>query len=323
MTTLTETIGTQFFQLSTVGAGALAVGVEDVRQCIDIILRSIPGSDPMRPLFGCNAFKYVDKPIDVAVPNVKKEIYEALSLWEPRIEVTSITHQLINTSQLDFTITYRIIDDNILDSINYSSGGIVTASGSNSGNIIISAPIPVKIDNGVYRVSFFVNDKAVQPEIPQSGFISSSEMLVWINGHWANYGRWFVTDGALILYLNSGLATKATLIVTQTRQITLRVMIPELQPGQSYSVGFSPDGNSPTPFFPNEAIANLEDLIAWLNDSWEAYGRWVITTQAAQYSQGDFSNDFAGDFDNGNAVVTDKYLVFISDSLNSATLKFN
>lgn len=322
MTTLSEAIGTQFFQLSTVGAGALAVGVEDVRQCIDIILRTIPGSDPMRPLFGCYAYRFVDKPIGVAIPNVKKEIYEALDLWEPRIRVKLITHQLSDTSQLQFTVNYIIIDDDILDSINYSSGGVVTSGGSSSGNIIISAPIPLKMENGVYRASFFVNEKSVQPEIPLAGFGSASEMLIWITANWSNYGRWYITDGALVLYMNSGLATKAILIVTQTSQIIIKVLIPELQPAQTYSVEFLPDADLPVPSFPLGIISSLEELVFWLNSNWGIYGQWAVTTQTTQSSGGDFSGDFASDFDNGNSVATDKYLVFITENLNSATLNF-
>jgi phage baseplate assembly protein W len=67
----------------------------DIEQCIDIILGTRKGSDPHRPLFGCDAWIWLDTPPAIAVPNIVAEVVDALELWEPRIEVmrvlTSIT----------------------------------------------------------------------------------------------------------------------------------------------------------------------------------------------------------------------------------------
>lgn len=76
----------------TVGNPGQVVGdVADINQCIGIILTTRPGSDPHRPLFGCNAWLHLDKPIPVARPLVVADVIEALELWEPRINVVRVT----------------------------------------------------------------------------------------------------------------------------------------------------------------------------------------------------------------------------------------
>jgi hypothetical protein len=76
----------------TVGnPGQVVKDADDINQCIGIILTTRPGSDPHRPLFGCNAWLHLDKPIPVARPLVVADVVEALELWEPRIKVVRVT----------------------------------------------------------------------------------------------------------------------------------------------------------------------------------------------------------------------------------------
>ena len=46
--------------------GGIAEGVNDINQCIAIILETPKGSDPHRPDFGSDILKYVDYPINIA-----------------------------------------------------------------------------------------------------------------------------------------------------------------------------------------------------------------------------------------------------------------
>lgn len=319
MTTIAENIGNQYFQLSTLGVGALAVGIEDIRQCIDIILRTIPGTDPFRPLFGCNAYKYSDKPITVAIPNIKSEIYRALSLWEPRIEVLTIAHEFVQYAQLSFKITYRIIDDDFIDSIIYMNGAVVGVNYNNTDAIIISALVPVKVTNGVYSIAFTIDGKSALPAIPTIGFTSASDMLVWITANWFNYGRWYLTANSLVLYLNSGIASKVFLSVTETAAITLNAVIPALYAGDFYSLDFNYNGGAPDPAFPLNTINTAEALLFWLNGNWSKYGKWSISTTDTG-NIGDFNDDFANDFDSQTGIV--KTLNYQSTDALTATLNF-
>ena len=78
------------WQFKLNGIGDVAEGVEDINQCIAIILNTPKGSDPHRPTFGSNIYKYVDYPVNVAKPNIVRETIDAINLWEKRIIVNSV-----------------------------------------------------------------------------------------------------------------------------------------------------------------------------------------------------------------------------------------
>ena len=78
------------WQFKLNGIGEVAEGVEDINQCIALILNTPKGSDPHRPTFGSNIYKYVDYPINVAKPNIVRETIDAINLWETRITVKSV-----------------------------------------------------------------------------------------------------------------------------------------------------------------------------------------------------------------------------------------
>lgn len=64
--------------------GEVVQGPEDVAQSIAILLSTPRGSSPLRPLFGCDAWMYLDKPLQVARPLILAGVVEAIRLWEPR-----------------------------------------------------------------------------------------------------------------------------------------------------------------------------------------------------------------------------------------------
>jgi phage baseplate assembly protein W len=82
------------WQLSTEGVGIVVQGLDDIRQCVNLILLTRKGSDPLRPEFGCDMYLYIDKPINTALPLMKKAMLEAIRQWEPRIDVLGITHDV-------------------------------------------------------------------------------------------------------------------------------------------------------------------------------------------------------------------------------------
>jgi phage baseplate assembly protein W len=72
------------------GIGNVVQGVADVNQCIQIILNTPKGSDPLRPTFGADVWRYIDAPINAAIPAIVRELTEAITRWEPRVTVISI-----------------------------------------------------------------------------------------------------------------------------------------------------------------------------------------------------------------------------------------
>lgn len=103
--TLAE-IKTQDWSLSITEAGAVVQDLADIEQCIFLIVTTAKGSDPLRPEFGTNIFKYLDKPVSVVRPNLVREVFDGLRSWETRIEVIAVTCE-VETSQIIITIEWR------------------------------------------------------------------------------------------------------------------------------------------------------------------------------------------------------------------------
>lgn len=97
MTTLNEItyVDWQFKQNSI---GEVAEGVDDINQCISIILTTRKGSIPHRPTFGSNIYKYIDFPVNEAKPNIIRETIDAINLWETRIKVNSVLVDIIESN---------------------------------------------------------------------------------------------------------------------------------------------------------------------------------------------------------------------------------
>jgi Bacteriophage baseplate protein W len=70
--------------------GSVVEGLDDVKQCIAIILTTPKGSDVLRPTFGADLWRYIDNPIDAALPAVVGETTAAITFWEPRVKVVSV-----------------------------------------------------------------------------------------------------------------------------------------------------------------------------------------------------------------------------------------
>ena len=95
MTTLNEITYVDWqYKLNKIGS--VAEGAEDINQCIAIILTTRKGSVPHRPTFGSDIYKYVDYPVNEAVPNIIREATDAITLWETRINLKSVSVEINN-----------------------------------------------------------------------------------------------------------------------------------------------------------------------------------------------------------------------------------
>ncbi len=78
-------------QISQQGGLALAKGVTDIEQAIQIILGTIPGERVMRPEFGSRIHELVFAPDNAGTRRlVAYYVEEALGRWEPRINVIDV-----------------------------------------------------------------------------------------------------------------------------------------------------------------------------------------------------------------------------------------
>lgn len=98
------------WQFKLNGIGEIAEGVEDINQCIALILNTPKGSDPHRPTFGSDIFKYIDYPVNIAKANIIRETIDAITLWEKRIKVNSVLIDIQN-EHLKIKVQWKLKDD--------------------------------------------------------------------------------------------------------------------------------------------------------------------------------------------------------------------
>lgn len=109
MTTLNE-ITYVDWQLKLNEIGSVSEGIEDINQCIAIILSTQKGSVPHRPTFGSDILKYVDYPINSAKANIIRETVDAITLWETRVNVDSVSVE-IDKTQLKIKVQWSLKED--------------------------------------------------------------------------------------------------------------------------------------------------------------------------------------------------------------------
>jgi uncharacterized protein len=71
--------------------GQVVQGLADVDQCIAIILTTPKGSDPLRPTFGADIWRYIDYPANTAIPAIVNELTQAITRWEPRVKLLTVS----------------------------------------------------------------------------------------------------------------------------------------------------------------------------------------------------------------------------------------
>lgn len=79
----------------------------DIDQAIRIILATPRGADPHRPDFGSNLHRYIDMPVDRAVPHLVRESVEAIRRWEPRCELIQVSPS-IEGAHITLRVLWRV-----------------------------------------------------------------------------------------------------------------------------------------------------------------------------------------------------------------------
>ena len=110
MTPLSQ-ITARNWQLALDQPGDVVADLDDISQCIRVILTTPKGTDPLRPEFACDLWRYIDYPIDRATPHIVREAWDALATFEPRVELIRITPRLGDEpSQIVVAIVWRLRD---------------------------------------------------------------------------------------------------------------------------------------------------------------------------------------------------------------------
>lgn len=107
-----DSIRSADWQLKVGEIGSVVEGVDDVDQCIRTIVLTPRGAVPHRPEFGCDAWSFLDRPIDAARPQLIREVSDAIADWEPRAELLSVVvdGQEGEDTSVIVRITWRLRD---------------------------------------------------------------------------------------------------------------------------------------------------------------------------------------------------------------------
>ena len=88
--------------------GGIVQGLDDIDQCIEILVKTRKGSVPLHPEFGCDAWKYIDAPINIARANIVKEVTDSITEFIPAIQLVSVTVNLNSNSNLIISIQWTL-----------------------------------------------------------------------------------------------------------------------------------------------------------------------------------------------------------------------
>lgn len=98
-------------QVGTDGRVGMSRYEQDIKEAIWIILSTAKGERVMRPDFGCGIHDYVFSVINTStVALIENSVQEALTLWEPRIELTgvAVSTESADQGKLMINIDYKV-----------------------------------------------------------------------------------------------------------------------------------------------------------------------------------------------------------------------
>jgi hypothetical protein len=93
------------------GLGEIVHGLDDVEQSILTIVLTEKGSVPGQPEKCCRLAPYIDRRPDVAIPNISREIFDAIAIWEPRVVVDRVAITRVDFAQWSFPVFWRLRAD--------------------------------------------------------------------------------------------------------------------------------------------------------------------------------------------------------------------
>ena len=182
--------------MSILAPGTIITDIEVYKQRCYIVLNTPLGSDPLRPLFGCNYSKYIDHNVIHAAAKIKKEIIDALTIWVPEVKLDKVK-SVVSAGKLEFTIQITFNGATISFPFKPGRGAFFSAV---AGTKIVNRDFP--FGSTAVSISLTVDGTAVSfpGTLPWE---SHAEMIVWLRENKADYGTWGMSRDELILYLDS------------------------------------------------------------------------------------------------------------------------
>ncbi|MGE0156698.1 MAG: GPW/gp25 family protein [Geobacter sp.] len=113
MTTTLTDITASDWSIKLDDPGSVVENLDDINQCLRVILETPKGSRAHEPLFGCDVWLFLDQPLTHALPGIVNAVIEAVTLWEPRVKLTSVVaaRDEAGSGKLTVQIEWKLIDD--------------------------------------------------------------------------------------------------------------------------------------------------------------------------------------------------------------------
>ena len=110
MTTLAQ-IASRDWSMKLGVLGEAVEALDDIAQCLRVIVTTQKGTDPLRPDFACDLFGFIDLPITTMVPHAVREITAAIQRYEPRVVLLAVLVTPLTDQQgghVDIEIRWRL-----------------------------------------------------------------------------------------------------------------------------------------------------------------------------------------------------------------------
>ncbi len=87
--------------------GQIAAGLDDLHQTIWTIVLTEKGTVPLQPEKCTRLLPWIDRSPAEAIPNFTREIFDAITAWEPRVIVERVAPRAVSSSQWLFPVFWR------------------------------------------------------------------------------------------------------------------------------------------------------------------------------------------------------------------------
>lgn len=105
--------------------GEIVFAIDDLDQSIANIILTPLGSVPINPLKGCDIMPYIDQIPDILIPNLTREIWDAITIWVKRVVLQKVEVVMVGTAHFAARVFWRpserILDDLRVTEVTYSA----------------------------------------------------------------------------------------------------------------------------------------------------------------------------------------------------------
>lgn len=260
--------------MSLTQSGTILTGIDVWKQRVYIVLNTPLGSDPLRPLFGCDWFRYIDKSVLEAGPKIKKEIIDAITIWVPEVKLNKVSYTT-SAGLLVFNIQITIGGTTVSLPFQPGRGGFF---GGIMGRKIINVALPYAALNVSLVLIIVAAGVTITPTMPSTGILTAAI---------DNGGSGYAVNDTFTVDTGSILATCKVTGVSGGVVISFVV----LTPGAGYTITGSllpPLSTTATSgggsglmvrvsSLTVSAWDNLIEMMIWLRNNLGQYGTWGLS----------------------------------------------